>query len=471
MCARDERHSSNDAQHETIVHSHAESESAAMSLWPWLMIALLTTLNALYVAAEFAAVAVPRSQLASLARAGHRRAVALAEMLQDRAALDRYIAACQIGITLTSLVAGAYGQATIARSLGPILARNFELELSTAHSAAALIVLFVLTVLQVVFGELIPKSIALQFPERTSLATFIPMRWSMSAYRGFIWLLNGSGFLLLRPFGVTPGGEPHVHSPKELELLFAESRRGGMLTAEMHRRLQHGLRLSRRSVQQLMVPRSQLSAIDATLPEQEILRQVLESPYTRMPVYRGTIDDLLGSVSTKDIVASYVTTGVIPPLAQLLRPIPFVPGNLSADRLVPLLRQQHTSKAIVVDEFGGVQGMISIDDLLAELFGDLGDELKSTDRGAVETLPDGRVKLRGSMRPDAAEPWLGALRESSAATLGGFIVNRLGRLPTAGEHIELGETDVVVLEVSPTTVVSVAVQPREQPQLVSEERS
>ena len=431
-----------------------------MSPWPWAVILVLTAMNALYVAAEFAAVAVPRDQLSSHTRAGNRRAIALAATLQDRAALDRYIAACQIGITLTSLVAGAYGQATIALSLGPILAHRFALDVVTAHSAAGLIVLCVLTALQVVFGELVPKSIALQFPARTALLTFMPIRWSMSLYRGFIWLLNGSGFLLLRPFGVTPGGEPHVHSPKELELLFAESRRGGMLTPEMHRRLQHGLRLSQRTVHQLMVPRSQLIAIDAATPDDEILSQVLASPYTRMPVYRNTIDDLLGSVSTKDIVASYVATGVVPPLAQMLRPIPFVPANLTADRLIPLLRQQRTSKAIVVDEFGGVQGMISIDDLLGELFGELGDELK-TASSAVETLPDGRVKLRGSMRPDAAETWLNVPWESSAATLSGYIVSRLGRLPAVGERIELGDTEVVVMEVSPTTIVSIAVQPRE----------
>ncbi|HKU41950.1 MAG TPA: hemolysin family protein [Polyangiales bacterium] len=441
-----------------------------MSPWPWAVIVVLTALNALYVAAEFAAVAVPRSQLAALARLGNRRAVSLALTLQDRASLDRYIAACQIGITFTSLVAGAYAQATIAQSLGPMLERSFALEGLAAHSLAALIVLLVLTALQVVFAELVPKSIALQFPERTAMLTFVPMRWSMSVYRGFIWLLNGSGFLLLRPFGVTPGGEPHVHSPAELELLFAESRRGGILSPEMHRRLRHGLRLSRRTVSQLMVPRSQLIAIDASMAEAEILRKVLESSYTRLPVYQDTIDNLLGTVSTKDIVAAYVKTGAVPPLAELVRPIPCVPAKLSADRLVPFLRQQHTSKAMVVDEFGGVQGMISIDDLLEELFGELGEELKNSEPGAVETLADGRVKLRGSMRPDAAESWLGASCESTAATLSGWIVNRLGRLPDVGERIEVGGAEITVLEVTPTTVVSIAVRPHVPAQSSSEGR-
>jgi putative hemolysin len=429
-----------------------------VSAWPWAVVGLLTALNALYVAAEFAAVAVQRSQLMPLAQQGNRQAEALLGVLDDGAALDRYIAACQIGITLSSLVAGAYAQAAIAPALGLALQQAFALEDYSAQSSAAVIVLLALTVVQVVLGELVPKSLALQFPERTVLATFVPMRWSISAYRGFIWLLNGSGSLLLKPFGVSAGGHQHVHSPQELEFRFAESRRGGELSPELHQRLRRGLRLSRRTVRQLMVPRSQLVAIEASTPHAEIIRRVLDSPYSRLPVYRGTIDHLLGSVSTKDIVGSYVARGEIPLLSQMLKPMAFVPESLRADRLVRLLRQERTSKAIVVDEFGGVQGIISIDDLLGELFGELGDELKAQD-GGPELMLDGRVKLRGSMRPDAAEAWLSTRAEASAATLSGLIVSRLGRLPEPGERIEVDGAEVTVLEVSPTAILSLAVRP------------
>jgi CBS domain containing-hemolysin-like protein len=338
------------------------------------------------------------------------------------------------------------------------LERSFGLESLAAQSSAAILVLFVMTALQVVLGELMPKSIALQFPESTALATYRPMRWSVAAYAAFIWLLNGSAALLLRPFGVAPGAHMHVHSSQELELLFAESHRGGVLTPEMHQRLQRGLRLSRRSVRQLMVPRSQLDAIEASTPDDEIMRKVLDSAYSRLPVYQDTIDNLIGSLNTKDIVASYVGGGKLPPLKSLVRPIPFVPETLTADHLVRLLRQERTSKAIVVDEYGGVQGMISIDDLLVELFGDLGDELKASN-GKAEVLPDGQVKLRGSMRPDAALEWIGQPWEGSAATLGGLIVDQLGRLPTRGERICIGSSEVTVLEVTPTSIVTIAVRP------------
>lgn len=431
-----------------------------MSLLHWAVIGPLTAINALYVAAEFAAVAAKRSVIHPLARQGDRRAAAFMDVAGDSAALDRYIAACQIGITLCSLIAGAYAQSTFALELGPVLEAAFELEATVAHAIAAAVVLLALTALQVLFAELLPKSLALQFPERIALATLAPMRWSIALFRVFIWSLNGAGFVLLKPFGVVPGAQPHVHSPQELELLFAESRRSGELSPEMHRRLRHSLHLSQRTVRQLMAPRHQLDAIEAATPDAEILRQVLASSYSRLPVYRDTIDHILGSVSTKDIVAAYVTHGQIPPLLQLLKPIPFVPASLKADRLVPLLKKERTSKAVVVDEFGLVQGMISVDDLLAELFGELGEERKTAATATGEILADGRVKLRGSIRAGAAETWLGESWEGSAATLGGMIVEKLGRLPRAGETIQLNGAELTVLEVGPTSVLSVAVRAR-----------
>src|SRR5688572_17648989 len=410
----------------------------------------------LYVAAEFSAVAVQRSQLVRLARAGSRRASSLLAVLKDGVALDRYIAACQIGITLSSLVAGAYAQATVAHDLAPMLVALFGLEAEAALSTSAVIVLLALTALQVVLGELVPKSLALPFPERTALAPYLPMRWSVSLYRGFIKLLNGNAALLLKPFGIEPGGHVHVHSPVEIQLLLNESRKGGTLSPEAHARLERGLLLSTRTVRQLMVPRGELVAIEASTPAEEILRAVLESPYSRLPVYRKDLDHLIGTVSTKDVVALYASRGDIPPLEQLLRPIPFVPENLRADRLVRFLQERKSSKAIVVDEFGGVQGIVSIEDVLGELFGDIGDELKAPD-AITEPLADGRVRLPGSMSLEEAEPWLGTRWQGNSTTVGGHIVNRLGRLPQAGEHIEVDGVNLTILDMTPTTVGRVLV--------------
>lgn len=438
-----------------------------MTLLPWLVIFALIVVNALYVAAEFAFVAVERSQIAERAKEGNRRAAGVLSLLENGAELDRYIAACQIGITLSSLVAGAYGQATIAIELGPVLEAAFGLNATGARSAAFIIVLLVLTTLQVVFGELIPKSIALQFPIRTALWTYLPTRFSASLYGPFIWLLNGSALLLLQPFGVRPGGREHVHSPEEIQILLAESRRGGALGPEEYRRLERGLRLSTRTVRQMMTPRSEVFAIEVTTPPEEGLKQLLASPYSRVPVYRQTLDDVLGAVNAKDVAAFFATHGEIPPLDLVLHPMPFVPETLRAPHLVRTLKQQQTSKAMVVDEFGGVQGIVSIEDVLTELFGDIGDELKEPEPTA-EILEDGRVRLPGSMPLHEAAPFLGVRWSGKATTVGGYVTARLGRLPRGGEELDIDGVSVTVAEMGPKAIRWIVARPKKSDAAPSE---
>jgi CBS domain containing-hemolysin-like protein len=433
-----------------------------MTVLPWVIVALLVAVNALYVAAEFSVVAVQRSQLMPIARGGNGRAAGLLAVLEDGAELDRYIAACQIGITLSSLVAGAYAQATIGLELGPLLEAAFALSSTAAQSSAFVLVLLILTTLQVLLGELVPKSLALQYPEQTALATYLPTRWSASLYRAFIWLLNGSGLLLLKPFGVKAGGQQHVHSPEEIRILLAESQRGGTLSPDAHRQLERALQLSARTVRQMMTPRSDMYAIDISAPAEEVLQRILESPYSRVPVYQGSLDHILGAVNIKDVATSFAVRGEVSPLDKLIRPIPFVPESLRAHRFVRFLQEQQSSKAIVVDEFGGVHGIISIEDVLSQLFGELGDELKQPDPGA-EPLEDGTVRLPGFMGLDEAEPWLGTRWEGSAATVGGHVIAQLGRLPIEGEQLSIDGVLVTVTEMSPTTVRSIVVHPFSDP--------
>jgi putative hemolysin len=432
-----------------------------MTLFAFFVILVLVAVNALYVAAEFSAVAVQKSQLAGSASAGSRRAAGLLEVLEDGAQLDRYIAACQIGITLSSLVAGAFGQATIGTALASRLVASFGVSTSAAHSWAFLSVLIVLTVLQVVLGELVPKSLALQFPEATALLTYLPTRWSAWLYRPFIWLLNGSGFLFLKPFGITAGGHQHVHSPDEIQLLLKESRKGGALSPETFKRLERGLLLSTKKVRQMMTPRSEIYAIEVSTPPEEVLERLLLSPYSRVPIYRDSLDQVLGAVNIKDVASFLAIRGKMPSLEAVLRPMPFVPESLRAHRFVRLLQEKQSSKAIVVDEFGGIQGIISIEDVLTQLFGDIGDELKDIEPG-IETLADGSVRLPGSMSLDEAERWLGTRWEGSASTVGGHIIAHLRRLPVQGESLEIDGVFVTVIDMGATAVRFVVVKPKER---------
>ncbi|MCB9599752.1 MAG: HlyC/CorC family transporter [Sandaracinus sp.] len=421
------------------------------------VLAALVAINALYVAAEFASVSVPRSKIAQAAKDGSSRAAGLRVVLDDAVALDRYIAACQIGITLSSLLVGAYGQATLGPALAELLETHLGLESVAAVSTSAVVVILLLTALQVVLGELVPKNLALRFPTEVALFTYPPTRLSTVLYRPFIAFLNGSGLLLLKPFGLEAHGHQHIHGPEEIELLLAESRRGGALSPEAHRRLRRGLQLSRRTVHELMVPRRELEAIEVSTPTDEVVERLRTSPYSRLPVYRGSLDAVLGVVSSKDLVHLFVSEGELPPLESLVRPLPFVPETMTADRLVHYLQERRASLAIVVDEYGGVQGLISVEDVLAELLGDLADELKEPDPGP-ETLADGSVRLPGTMTLLDAEPWLGVRWTGATTTVGGHVVETLGRLPEAGEEHVIDGVRVKVLDMGPTAIRWLAVR-------------
>ncbi|HEX8437289.1 hemolysin family protein [Archangium sp.] len=342
----------------------------------WLIILLLIGVNALYVVAEFAAVSLRVTQLQPLAQRGDRRAVGLLEVLQDGVKLDRYVAACQIGITLSSLIVGAYGQATVALQLTPLFERLGGLQPVAAHSVAAIVVLVLLTVLQVLLGELVPKALALQFTVRAGLLTYPPMRLSLKLYAGFLKVLNGSGLLLLRLFNVKPGGHRHVHSPEELDLLIAESHQAGVLAPEEQRRLHRALTLGERTAGDLMVPRKRIAGLDVRTPPDEVLRRAITSPYTRLLVYEGSLDKVLGIVHTKDLANHFVRHDTPPPLREVLRPLPTVRRGVKADQLLTLLRERRATQALVVSRGGKVEGLVSLEDVLQALLGRMGDELK-----------------------------------------------------------------------------------------------
>ena len=341
-----------------------------------LVILFLILLTALYVAAEFAAVGARRSRLRRLAEDGNALAARILPVVENPHELDRYIAVSQIGITLSSLILGAYGQAALAPEAAPLLQRVADMAPEAAESTAAVAVLLVLTVLAMIVGELVPKSLALQNPTRAALVTVLPMQWSQRVFSSSIDVLNGSGALLLRLFRVRSTGHRHVHSPEEIELLIAESRDGGFLEPEEQVRLHRALRLGLRTAGQLMVPRERLSAIEIGSPLGEVLQKVAGSPFSRLPVYRGHLDNVIGMLHTKDVVAAYVQRLRSPSVTSLLRPISRVRHDMPADRLLAFLRERRTHQALVVDGDGKTAGLITLEDVLAELLGGLGDEFK-----------------------------------------------------------------------------------------------
>jgi CBS domain containing-hemolysin-like protein len=339
-----------------------------MSAVIWMVLAALVAANALYVAAEFGAVGVRRSRVRRLAEDGHWLAQRLLPHVDDPAALDRYVGASQVGITLSSLMVGAYAQATVSRPLAALLAAWFELAPAAALSAAAAVVLVTLTAAQVVLGELVPKALALQYPTETALATVLPMRWSLVAFRPFIALLNGAALLLLRLVGASEHGHRHLHSPEEIDLLIAESRDGGLLEPEEQQRLRRALHLNQRLTRDLMVPRDRVTMLEIGTSWTDVLTAVASSPFSRLPVYRGSREHVVGTLRVKDLVERYAADGAAP-LERIMRPVLQLQDDLPADRTLALLRERRAHSAIVINRQGAALGLVTIQDVLGELLG------------------------------------------------------------------------------------------------------
>jgi CBS domain containing-hemolysin-like protein len=422
------------------------------------IIGVLILLTALYVAAEFAAVGARRGRLRRLADDGNLLAARLVPVLESPQELDRYIAASQVGITLSSLILGAYAQNTLAPRVAPLFEGVGGLNAESALSTAAVVVLLVLTVLAMILGELVPKSLALQNPTRTALVTVLPMQWSLRLFAPSIAMLNGSGILLLKLLGVASTGHRHVHSPEEIELLIAESRDGGLLEPLEQVRLHRALRLGLRTARQLMVPRERLAAVEASTPFGEVLRLVATSPYSRLPVYRGSLDRVIGILHTKDVVLDYIGEQPRASVATLLRPIVRVRETMPADRLLAFLRERRRHHALVEDDDGRISGLITLEDVLAELLGSVSDEFKAAQVRAI-LLSDGRVRIPGVMRLDQAAPVLGAWRGGSE-NVASYIAAALGRVPETGERVTVDDVEIEIEVVEAGVIASVIVDPQ-----------
>jgi CBS domain containing-hemolysin-like protein len=315
-----------------------------------------------------------------------------------------------------------------------------------------------------ILGELVPKSLALQFPVQMALWTVLPMQWSLRLLSWFIAVLNGSGNAVLRVFGMSGGGHHHLHSPEELELLLAESRAGGLLQPDEHRRLRRALQLGRRSVREIMVPRTQMEVIDLDTPAADIREAVAASPFTRLPVIAGSIDEVVGLLHTRDLAVAAARNREPLQVSQCLRAILVVPETTPVDRLLTRFREERQQVAIVLDEYGGTAGMVSISDVLQELVGEVG---RRAGDPKPERMTDGRIRLPGDLRFDEAAEWLGDDLDlagdgtgGESVTVGGRVLEAIGHLPEPGERVRIDGLEIEVERVAHHAIVSVLVAPR-----------
>ncbi|MBK7217761.1 MAG: HlyC/CorC family transporter [Candidatus Promineofilum sp.] len=413
----------------------------------FITISLMILLTALYVGAEFATVAARRTRVGQMAAQGDAAARMLLPFLEDSRKLDRYVAACQVGITISSLVLGAYAQGAIATRLaGPLGDLLGSVMSATAaarlgQSISVIGVLIFITALQVILGELLPKSLAIQNPEGVARAVVWPMRISLLLFALPIWFFNGSATLLLR----LAGRDTHVasgraHSPEEIELLVTESHEGGLLDDNERRLLRNALRLRELTARQVMVHRTRVTGAPVDTTALELMQLAVEAGYSRIPLYRQSIDDIVGFVHVKDVFRLYHQG--ISDVASVVREVVFVPETLSVRHVWDRLEERGSYLAIVFDEFGGTAGLLTLEDLIEEIFGELQDEFDD-EAAVIARDKEGRIYLRADLLVSDVNEYLELeLPEETADTLSGLVFSLLGRPPVPGDEARI--EDVVI---------------------------
>ena len=418
----------------------------------------LVAANAYFVATEFALVSARKSRLEELIRAGDRKAILAARVIQS---LPRYISATQLGITLTSLGLGWIGEPKIAGAFEslfttfPAGAREFA-----THSVAAVIAFALITSLHIIFGELVPKSVALVAPEQVS-------RWLAPPLMGFAWvmalpikILNGAATKTLRLLGLrSPGEQEQVHSPEELRILVEQSQEWGSLDAQDARMLEGVFEFSEKTAEEVMTPRTDVVAIPAEATVEAAADVVAESHRSRYPVYTDTLDEISGIVHAKDILRG-IRQSPGGRVSALVRPPLFVPGTREVEDVLADMKRLKTHMAVVLDEYGGTAGVVTMEDLLEEIVGPIVDEFDAAERPAA---PAGTVLLEGSQPiSQFNSEYDESLSDADYTTIGGWIFGQLGRLPRVGDRVPAGNHMFEVAEMEGRRVKRVRLLPGEK---------
>jgi CBS domain containing-hemolysin-like protein len=329
----------------------------------------LVLLNGFFVAAEFAIVKVRASQIA-LQKGG--LAKRSAQMIIDN--LDGFLAATQLGITLASLGLGWVGEDVATKIiLNFMTGIGVEFSEATAHSIAVPVAFAMITVLHIVFGELAPKSIAISYPTSTAISVATWLRVFYFIFRPFIWALNGFAGILLKIFGIKPIGDSEIHSEDELRLIIAESEEGGAIEASERELIQNVFDFDDRVVRQVMIPRIKISGIKAHTSVKEAMNIILQEGFSRYPLYEDSLEEIIGIVTVKDIMQAYVLE-IDKPLRELMRQVYFIPETKPVDSLLREFQVKKIQMAIVISEFGGTIGLVTLEDILEELVGEIQDE-------------------------------------------------------------------------------------------------
>jgi CBS domain containing-hemolysin-like protein len=417
-----------------VVSAVTRWDSPALIIGKLLVIAALVALNSFFVAAEFALVKVRHSQLQALASQGNKRASISQHVVEN---LTAYLSACQLGITLASLGLGWVGEPFLARMLQPFFALLGISSEPFVASISFAIAFSLITALHIVLGEQAPKILAIQKSVGATLLVSPPLRVFYAIFRPFIWFLNvSSNWILTHIFRVRPGGEAELaHSEEELRLILSESVRAKEVSPLGKELLINALDLHERVVRDIMTPRGQVVFLNVEESFEENVKKALASRHTRFPLCRGHLDNTVGLIHIKELVP--LMRDPNPDLLRIRRDLIPVPEMMSLEKLLSLFLNKHAHLAIVVDEFGGTVGMVTLENVLEELVGDIQDEF-DTEKEEFREINENEFSVDGALALYELRDLAGIELESAdVSTIGGYVTHLLGHLPKPGEHVQI----------------------------------
>jgi putative hemolysin len=430
-------------------------------------ICVLVALNGFFAAVEFSLVAVRLSRVRQLVARGSAQAKIVEHLLGD---LHRVVSGVQLGITVTSLGIGALGEITLANVVQSVMPTGVSMRTVLLVHAIALTISFLfLSAIHVVLGELVPKTISLARAERVALMVSRPFLWFLNTFRWAIDLLDGASGLIVKALGVVaPSGHGVAHSTEELQIQIQQARERGLLAADEEKFILSAMELTQLQVREIMVSRPDMHTLPVEASLDEVTRVFATTQRSRIPVYRGTVDHVLGFVHIKDMMwvlldrERRLEENLPPPsefdLRRILREILIVPETKPASELLAELRARHVGMAMIVDEFGSILGLVTMEDVLEQLVGEIHDEFDVVEKPL--TLADGAVVFDAALNVrDLDSQYNITLPEDPAyATVGGFVMDQLGFIPRGGESFEFGDYRFTVVEMDGRRVARVKLQ-------------
>jgi len=423
-------------------------------------------MNAFFVAAEYALIRVRRTHMETLAAQGSSMARVVLHGLDH---LNRYIAGVQVGITLAGLASGRFGEPALAAILDPLLTSILPPALIGPAVSAAIttgLTLLLISYLLVVLSELVPKAIALQCTDQVALLVAKPMRLAVTVFTPFVWSMNALGAGILRLLRLPPLEEEQgVYSVDELQLLIVQSHKAGILEDIERRLMQRGAQFADLHVTDIMIPRLDVVALDLARPADELLDRAAQGIHTRLPAYETTLDNIIGILHLQDLFKYLRQPQGLSDLRGLVRPALFVPERMPLDDLLRTFQQQHSQIALVIDEHGSMEGLVTLEDVVEEVFGEMHDALEAA-QPSIQTLEDGRVLVRGEVRLRALnERFEWQLQDDEVDTIAGYIMKHLGRTARVGDTIATPYGTIRVENMAQVRITQVAITPSPTPVL------